>query len=229
MPNLSNLLNSERDKRINCGIEEDLLPNANHKFDVKIETNDQKVYKALEKSLQMYKDEKRGSTYLLLQSNIDEADLKHSVPILDDFPLIGINVKERAGLFNVLDWQKVAVKHMIGHYLNVNTILVNMIEQARYFQIPIGNLPTDAPLYACDIFYARHLIKNNYVLWCSPTSYPDLGGKEYDDYRLIQNNSSAENTASICSQVSSLEEFCWKSTFNLNLLICDFCRFSRFA
>jgi len=64
MPNLSNLLNSERDKRINCGIEEDLLPNANHKFDVKIETNDQKVYKALEKSLQMYKDEK---TQLLLK------------------------------------------------------------------------------------------------------------------------------------------------------------------
>jgi hypothetical protein len=96
MPNLSNLLNSERDKRINCGIEEDLLPNANHKFDVKIETNDQKVYKALEKSLQMYKDEKRGSTYLLLQSNIDESDLKHSVPILDDFRLIRINVKKRA-------------------------------------------------------------------------------------------------------------------------------------
>jgi DNA polymerase epsilon subunit 1 len=74
---------------------------------------------------------------------------------------------------------------MIGHYLNVNTILVNMIEQAKYFQIPIGNLPIDAPLYACDLFFARHLYKNNYVVWCSPTSFPDLGGKEYDDYRLV--------------------------------------------
>ena len=92
----------------------------------------------------------------------------------------------RAGLFNVLDWQKVAVKHMIGHYMNMNTILMNMIEQSRYFQIPIGNLPIDAPLYACDLFYARHLFKNNYILWCSSTSYPDLGGKEYDDYRLEQ-------------------------------------------
>lgn len=109
--------------------------------------------------------------------------MKKNVPIIDEFPIIKINVAERSGLFNCLDWQKVAVKHMIGHFLNVNTILVNMIEQAKYFQIPIGNLPVDAPLYACDLFYARHLFKNNYVVWCSPTSYPDLGGKEYDDYR----------------------------------------------
>ena len=91
---------------------------------------------------------------------------------------------------------------MIGHYLNVNTILANMIEQARYFQIPIGNLPADAPLYACDIFFARHLYKSNYVLWCSPTSFPDLGGKQYDDYRLIQ-NSAPEGTSAVCVQVNN--------------------------
>lgn len=83
----------------------------------------------------------------------------------------------------MLDWQKVAAKHMIGHFMNSQTILANMIEQARYYQVPIGNLPMDAPLYASDLFYARHLYKNNYVLWCSPNSIPDLGGKQYDDYR----------------------------------------------
>ena len=55
MPNLNNLLNSEREKRLKCGIEEELLPKSDHKFDVKIEINEQKVYKVLEKSLQMYK------------------------------------------------------------------------------------------------------------------------------------------------------------------------------
>ncbi len=94
----------------------------------------------------------------------------------------------------MLDWQKVAAKHMIGHYMNSQTILANMIEQARYYQIPIGNLPKDASLYACDLFYTRHLNKSNYVLWCSPTSIPDLGGKQYDDYRLIQNT--ADNGSS---------------------------------
>lgn len=74
---------------------------------------------------------------------------------------------------------------MIGHYMNSQTMLANMIEQARYYQVPIGNLPADAPLYASDLFYARHLYKNNYVLWSSPNSLPDLGGKQYDDYRSL--------------------------------------------
>lgn len=73
---------------------------------------------------------------------------------------------------------------MIGHYMNSQTMLANMIEQSRYYQVPIGNLPVDAPLYASDLFFARHLYKNNYVLWCSPNSIPDLGGKQYDDYRF---------------------------------------------
>jgi hypothetical protein len=34
----------------------------------------------------------------------------------------------------------VAVKHMIGHYLNVNTILANMLAQARYLHVPVGIL-----------------------------------------------------------------------------------------
>ena len=91
---------------------------------------------------------------------------------------------------------------MIGHYLNVNTILANMLAQARYLHVPVGNLPADAPLHACDLFYARHLAKNNYVLWCSPTSLPDLGGKQFDDYRLT--HSSAPDTGhAICGQVNN--------------------------
>ncbi len=71
------------------------MPNANHKFDIKIETNDTKAYKALERALSQYKDDKRGPTYLLLQSNIDELELKQTVPILDEFPIIKINVPEK--------------------------------------------------------------------------------------------------------------------------------------
>ena len=197
MPNLNNLLTAEREKRLKCGISEEFLPNQNQKFDVKIEINEQKVYKALDRCLATYKDEKRGATLVLLQSNVDEVELKKNVSALNDFPLVKVNVPEKAGLFNVLDWQKVAAKHMIGHYMNSNTILANMIEQSRYFQVPIGNLPKDSSLYACDLFYARHLFKNNYVLWCSPTSVPDLGGKQFDDYRLIQNNIDTSSSVSV--------------------------------
>ncbi|RNA10734.1 DNA polymerase epsilon catalytic subunit A [Brachionus plicatilis] len=202
MPNLSSLLNSEREKRLNCGIGEEFLPNASQKFEIKIEINEAKVYKTLDKIFSAYKDEKRGSTIILLQSNVEELELKENVPRLEDFPIIKFNIAEKAGLFKVLDWQKVAAKHMIGHFMNSQTILANMIEQSRYYQIPVGNLPQDAPSYACDLFYARHLAKNNYVLWCSPTSIPDLGGKQYDDYRLIQNNDES-GTNSICVQINN--------------------------
>jgi len=188
MPNLSTLLTSEREKRVKCGISEEFLPNASYKFDIKIETNEAKIYKAVDRALAAYKDEKRGPTVVLLQSNLKEDELREHMPTFDDFPIIKLNVDEKPNLFNVLDWQKVAAKHLIAHFMNSNTIFANMIEQSRYFQVPIGNLPKDAALYACDLFYARHLYKNNYVLWCSPTSVPDLGGKQYDDYRLIQNN-----------------------------------------
>ena len=76
-----------------------------------------------------------------------------------------------------------AAKHLISHFLNLSTILINMLEQSRYFQIPIGNLPEDTPLFACDLFFARHLRKSNFILWCSQTSLPDLGGKQFDDFR----------------------------------------------
>lgn len=82
-------------KRLNCGIGEEFLPNANQKFEIKIETNETKVYKALDKALSAYKDAKHGPTLLLLQSNVDENELKQQVPMLDEFPIIKINVAEK--------------------------------------------------------------------------------------------------------------------------------------
>uniref|UniRef100_A0A1I7WS66 DNA polymerase epsilon catalytic subunit n=1 Tax=Heterorhabditis bacteriophora TaxID=37862 RepID=A0A1I7WS66_HETBA len=57
-------------------------------------------------------------------------------------------------------------------------------EWARYLHIPIGNIPNDAGLLGLDLFFARHLQRAGYALWASPTSRPDLGGKELDDLRL---------------------------------------------
>ena len=201
MPNLNTLLNNEREKRLKCGIAPELLPAENHKFEIKVDINDTKIYKALDKALSSYKDEKRGATLIALQSNLVESEFLQNVPALNGFPIIKLNVQEKPGLFNVLDWQKVAARHMISHYMNLNTIVMNMLEQSRYLQMPIGNLPSDSALFACDLFYARHLCKNNHILWCSHTSLPDLGGKQFDDFRLIQNCSETNSTCLI--QVNS--------------------------
>ena len=40
---------------------------------------------------------------------------------------------------------------------------------SRYFHVPVGNLPKDTTMFGADLFYARHLRKQNFVLWCSPT------------------------------------------------------------
>ncbi len=52
-----------------------------------------------------------------------------------------------------------------------------------------GAPPIAAPIctteFGCDLFYARHLAKQNHILWASGTSRPDFGGKEVDDQRLM--------------------------------------------
>ena len=50
------------------------------------------------------------------------------------------------------------------------------MEQARYAHIPVGNIPSDPALFVSDVFYSRHLLRHNHVLWASPTDKPDLGG-----------------------------------------------------
>lgn len=49
----------------------------------------------------------------------------------------------------------------------------------------MGNFPHDAFLFGTDVLFGRHLLKHNFVLWCSSTNRPDLGGRESDDSRLL--------------------------------------------
>ncbi|ETN82564.1 DNA polymerase family B, partial [Necator americanus] len=55
---------------------------------------------------------------------------------------------------------------------------------ARYLHVPIGSVPSDAGIFGLDLFFARNLQRAGHVLWASPSSRPDLGGKELDDLRL---------------------------------------------
>jgi hypothetical protein len=45
-------------------------------------------------------------------------------------------------------------------------------------------MPADPTVFGADVFYARHLVKHNFVLWCSSLERPDLGGRETDDNRF---------------------------------------------
>ncbi|CAH8624152.1 unnamed protein product [Heterobilharzia americana] len=113
------------------------------------------------------------------------------------------------GAYSLLNWQQTAIKRGIRYFLQSEARLERQLELARYLHIPVGNIPVaEAPLpvslgtfedqdvqspassisaieLGCDLFYARHLIKHNHVLWCSSSDRPDLGGKETDDQRLL--------------------------------------------
>ena len=39
-------------------------------------------------------------------------------------------------------------------------------------------------MYGGDVFFARHLTNSGYLLWCSKSPRPDLGGREKDLARL---------------------------------------------
>lgn len=79
------------------------------------------------------------------------------------------------------------VSHIFLIFIYMYICVQSMTEQCRYLHIPLGNLPKDITMFGCDLFFARHLQKNNHVLWCSPTERPDLGGKEADDNRWTFN------------------------------------------
>jgi DNA polymerase epsilon subunit 1 len=134
--------------------------------------------------------------YLAIQSNIPVSDLQASMlSSLNDYPKVILSIKDKVNLYKCLDWQRTAARHALQHYANANIILVNMLEQCRYLHVPIGNFPDDPCLFACDLFYARHLVKHNHLLWCSFTDQPDLGGKEQDDYRMLLTADINDNNA----------------------------------
>ena len=49
-------------------MEEELLPEANHTFEVKFEKDMKQVHKGIQRQLSLYKDEKRGATFVAVQS-----------------------------------------------------------------------------------------------------------------------------------------------------------------
>jgi hypothetical protein len=69
--------------------------------------------------LSTYKDEKRGATLILLQSNIDEAELKQNAPSLDEFPLIKLNVAEK---YWILGFFKIIFKILIEPITNMGFV-----------------------------------------------------------------------------------------------------------
>lgn len=193
MPNLKTLYTNERILFIEK-LQDDLsnddnqtipLPIESFNFETFLEVDVKQVYRHLQRSLTQYKEEKRGPTLLCLQILCDAKKLNTSIPIMLEYPQAQIHIMDDASLLSTLDWQRRGSRAIIRHYLNLNKVTESMLKQCRYFQIPIGNMPSDSILFGADLFFARLLQKHNFVLWWSRGTRPDLGGQEADDSRLL--------------------------------------------
>uniref|UniRef100_A0A3P9H1R7 DNA polymerase epsilon catalytic subunit n=1 Tax=Oryzias latipes TaxID=8090 RepID=A0A3P9H1R7_ORYLA len=183
MPNLSNLYSAERTALLERTTEE-LLPPEKHTFEIRAENDMKAISRALQRILLSYKEERRGPTLIAVQSNWELRRLTAGMPVLEEFPVIPVHVVDEIN-YNVLDWQRHGARRMIRHYLNLDSCLSQAFDMARYYHLPVGNLPQDVSIFGSDLFLARHLRKHNHLLWLSPTARPDLGGKEADDSRLV--------------------------------------------
>ncbi|KAG7318195.1 hypothetical protein KOW79_017950 [Hemibagrus wyckioides] len=183
MPNLSTLYGAERTALLEKTSEE-LLPPEKHQFEVRAENDVKAIYRAVQRILLGYKEERRGPTLIAVQSNWELRRLAASMTVLEEFPVVPVHVTDDIS-YNVLDWQRHGARRMIKHYLNLDSCLSQAFDMARYYHLPVGNLPEDISIFGSDLFLARHLRKHNHLLWLSPTARPDLGGKEADDSRLV--------------------------------------------
>ena len=53
---------------MSSGYDSELLPAAGHTFEIQVETNVRQVYRGIQRLLTAYKDEKRGPTFIAVQS-----------------------------------------------------------------------------------------------------------------------------------------------------------------
>ncbi|XP_026760531.2 DNA polymerase epsilon catalytic subunit 1 [Galleria mellonella] len=185
MPNMNTLYSTERTAKINLGTAESTLPAAELTWEVSLETEARAVYRGIQRALQRCRDERCGPALLALQTDLSAPALLALMPGVSEFPLVALQVRDAESLLGSLDWQRLGARAVVRHYLNLHAVLDLTIEQCRYFHVPVGNMPADPTLFGADLFYARHLLKHNFVLWCSSLERPDLGGRETDDNRLV--------------------------------------------
>ncbi|KAK4884405.1 hypothetical protein RN001_000676 [Aquatica leii] len=206
MPNLNTIYKAERIVELERNPDESIFAPEDLQITVRIETDVKEVYKLLQKHILAYKDEKKGPSLVAVQAVDGVLQLQNNVPALNEFPQVHIHVTDVEDLYNSIDWRRVGSKALIRHYLNSEKVLEFITEQCRYYHLPIGNLPLDPTLFASDLFYGRHLIKQNHVLWCSTLDRPDLGGSQDNNARLLAETQ--EEASEICNKPGWYSSVC---------------------
>jgi len=146
-------------------------------FETIYHSNDITALKAISRELGLMEDK---SYTLVLSSARDISYFERLVPKLSKFPVLTMSPAKNAHLLQGLPWQTNAALKLVKRYLSLGPWVDRMIALAEYYDVPIGHIEGDTPLFLADISFARRLVQQDTVLWWSPSDQPDLGGLEND-------------------------------------------------
>ncbi|GLB41021.1 putative DUF1744-domain-containing protein [Lyophyllum shimeji] len=146
-------------------------------FNATYHTNDITALKAVSRELGLIEDK---SFVVVISSPKDQSYFDRLVPKLAKFPVLSMSKAKGPHTLDVLMWQSHVAHKMISRYLAMGSWIDRLTSLAEYYDIPIGHVEGDQPLFMSDISFARRLVDQDFVLWWSTGEHPDLGGIEND-------------------------------------------------
>ncbi|KAJ2887474.1 DNA polymerase epsilon catalytic subunit [Coemansia asiatica] len=182
IPNLERLYRESR-AAVELGSEEGaFMYPENIEFAALAFTTAQAAYRAVNAKLAECSDERRAPVVLAYQSSRPIRRLQSDLRALAGFPTVPLPLHQADRSLPAFDWQRHACRRMVTSLLQSAQWLDERVALAQYADVPLGNIPADAPLFLSDVFFARKLSLSNHVLWWSPSSKPDLGGRQDDEF-----------------------------------------------
>ena len=119
-------------------------------------------------------------SYTVVLSSAKDLSYFSMIPKLNKFPVLRMPSSRANHALDLFPWQGAIVKKMFIRYFSLAPWLHRTITQATYYNIPIGHIEDDQPLFFCDVELARRLSAQEMVIWWSASEKPDLGGFEND-------------------------------------------------
>ncbi|KAI8376487.1 uncharacterized protein BYT42DRAFT_574794 [Radiomyces spectabilis] len=191
MPNINRLYKAKYEETWNENADSKASDTVQYKpdldFAVSYHESERVVFRAVNKILRKYQDQKKGQTVIAISSPRNSAYIVQQVRILNEFPYLKTPSLQQDNKFDALNWLQPAIKRMLHSYIELGTWINERLGQARYANVPFCNLPDDAYLFMADVFLSRRLISSDMVLWWSPANKPDLGGREEDENTFMMN------------------------------------------
>ncbi|KAF9451608.1 DUF1744-domain-containing protein [Macrolepiota fuliginosa MF-IS2] len=140
-------------------------------------SNDITALKAISRELGLLEDK---SFTVVISSSKEDSYFDQHLPKLTKFPVLSMPKAKTPHTLDIFPWQTHVASKLTTRYLTMGSWIDRLTNLAQYYDIPMGHIEGDQPLYCIDVNFARKLVQQDVVLWWSPGEQPDLGGIEND-------------------------------------------------